>query len=83
MIIQLKKIVVKKIIPEKLSLGDLEYYEKKVLRHEILHAYLFESGLRENSNEINSWAMNEEMIDWFALQFPKILKTYKELGVEE
>ena len=42
----------------------------KVKRHEIIHAFLFESGLAENS----SWAQNEEMVDFFAIQFPKLLK---------
>lgn len=41
----------------------------KVKRHEIIHAFLFESGLAENS----TWAQNEEMVDFFAIQFPKLL----------
>lgn len=57
-----------------------EYQQKEVLRHEILHAFLYESGLDEQSNS-ESWATNEEMIDWFAIQSPKIIKTYKELGI--
>ena len=28
---------------------------------------------------IDNWAKNEEMVDWFALQLPKIIKVYKEL----
>lgn len=55
----------------------LEEFEKKVLRHEIIHAYLGESGLRSNSD----WAENEEMVDWFAIQAPKIFKTFTELGI--
>jgi len=27
-----------------------------------------------------AWARNEEMIDWFALQGPKILKAWQEAG---
>lgn len=46
---------------------------KKSKRHEIIHAFLFESGLAENS----SWAQNEEMVDFFAIQFPKLLETFK------
>lgn len=56
---------------------NVEELEKKVLRHEIIHAYLGESGLRSSSE----WAENEEMIDWFAIQLPKILKTFSELGI--
>lgn len=49
-----------------------------VLRHEITHAFLFESGLAQNTNGVESWAMNEEMVDWLAIQFPKLLKAFKE-----
>ena len=49
--------------------GKLELQEKKNLRHEIVHAFLFESGLAENSE----WAYNEEMVDWIAKQGPKII----------
>ena len=55
-----------------------------ILRHEILHSFLYESGLDANSFELNdgdAWALNEEMVDWFAIQSPKIFKVYKEVGV--
>ena len=51
----------------------------KILRHEIIHAFLFESGLDCNSNRSFNWATNEEMVDWFALQSPKIYEIYQEL----
>lgn len=51
---------------------------KETLRHEIVHAFLNESGLAANSNETDAWARNEEMVDWFALQGPKIYKAWKE-----
>lgn len=63
------------------SCKNLIDFKNKVLRHEILHAFLYESGLRENSFGSSSWAENEEMIDWFAIQFSKILKVYKELNI--
>lgn len=47
---------------------------RKNKRHEIIHAFLFESGLAENS----SWAQNEEMVDFFAIQFPKLLKAFQQ-----
>lgn len=53
--------------------------QKRVLRHEILHAFLMESGLDANANAVENWATNEEMVDWFAIQSPKIFKVYKEL----
>lgn len=47
--------------------GDLACYQRKVIRHELTHALLFESGL-----SVNSWAENEEVVDWIAIQFPKL-----------
>ncbi len=48
-------------------------YMKRVARHEITHAFMFESGLAYDSSEHQgAWAMNEEMIDWFARQITKI-----------
>ena len=53
------------------------------LRHEIVHAFLAESGLYRSSNEYKGpWPMNEEMVDWFAVQSPKIFRAYQELGIE-
>ena len=51
------------------------------VRHEVIHAYLMESGLAGSANPVNCWALNEEMVDWFAMQIPKLLKTFRELGV--
>lgn len=53
--------------------GDLKKYRRQVIRHEIIHAFLFESGL-----DVNSWACNEELVDWIAIQFPKIAKAVAE-----
>ena len=55
-------------------------FEQSTLRHEIIHAFLFESGLWGSSGEVSSWATNEEMVDWLALQFPKILKAFLQTG---
>lgn len=63
------------------SCKNLIDFKNKVMRHEILHAFLYESGLRENSNSTVAWAENEEMIDWFAIQIPKIVEVYKELNI--
>lgn len=51
--------------------------QKKALRHELVHAFLFESGLGFNCD----WAMNEEMIDWIAIQFPKMAKAMEMVDV--
>lgn len=52
---------------------NLPEYKKAVKRHELIHAFLHESGL-----DICSWAENEEMVDWIAIQFPKMLKAFIE-----
>lgn len=49
-----------------------EKYKKKVARHEIVHAFFSESGLDTNYSE------DELLVDWIALQFPKMLKVMKE-----
>lgn len=63
------------------SKTDLGEYRRKVLRHELVHAFLYESGLDINTNLVAEWASNEEMVDWFAIQGPKIFKAYSELGI--
>lgn len=60
------------------TLGDMDFYMKKVIRHEIVHAFLFESGLSESACGCDSWARNEEMVDWMARQGPKIYKAWQE-----
>ena len=62
-------------------LEKIELVKQKVLRHEILHTFLFESGLDCNSNRSYNWADNEEMVDWFAIQSPKIFDVYKKLEI--
>ena len=57
--------------------------QKHILRHELIHAFLFESGLDTNSGESIAWATNEEMIDWMAIQIPKIMSIYDETIKEE
>lgn len=51
------------------------------LRHEIIHAYLDESGLGSCSLPAEAWAVNEEMVDYFATMMPKIYKTFEELDL--
>jgi len=53
--------------------------QKNFLRHEIVHAFFNESGLRDNCAIPQfSWACNEEMVDWIASQGPKIYKAWQE-----
>lgn len=81
-----KLIVVADMSEEKYFVGmdekAQEIYRKKTLRHEIMHAFLSESGLSDNSNRFDgAWAKNEEMVDWLAIQAPKIYKTFRKLNI--
>lgn len=44
---------------------------KEVLRHELIHAFLSESGLDDYSSD-------EKLVEWLAIQFPKMLQAFKE-----
>ena len=58
---------------EPMSMADLEAYKRKCMRHEITHAFLYESGFSINSVTLDgSRATNEEMVDWMAIQGPKL-----------
>lgn len=78
-----KEICIRKDIDKetKNSCKNLIDFKNKVIRHEIIHAFLYESGLRENSFRSYSWAENEEMIDWFAIQSPKLFEIYRQLNI--
>lgn len=57
--------------------GDLDSakaFMEKVIRHELIHAFMFESGFGE-CMEHNACGQEETVIDWFAFQMPKIMKT--------
>ena len=56
-------------------------YQKVVARHEIEHAFLYQSGLSCNSGKWDTgWALNEEMVDWHAIQLPKIVAACRKVG---
>lgn len=81
-----KLIVVADMSEEKYFVGmdekAQETYRKKTLRHEIMHAFLNESGLSDSSNRFDgAWAKNEEMVDWLAIQAPKIFSTFKKMNI--
>lgn len=74
------EIILEVIEPEPGSVADLEEYRKHRLRHELTHAFLYESGLAGCSGGTDCWARNEEMVDWFACQSPKLFKAFEEAG---
>lgn len=64
---------------DKQLVKNLPKYGRKVIRHELVHAFIEESGLAE----CNDWARSEELVDWIAKQFPKMMKCFIEAGVAE
>ena len=48
-----------------------------MLRHEIVHAFMFESGLAENWEHKNI-GQEETVVDWFAIQGLKIYNAWKQ-----
>ena len=61
------------------DLDDWDAYQRKVTRHEVIHAFLIESGLHSSLRAENGH--DEQTIDWMAIQFPKICRVFVELEV--
>ena len=53
------------------SYAKFEEYEKKVLRHEIIHAFFHEAGLTD-------YCEDEILVDWLAFQIPKMVKVFQD-----
>ena len=70
----IKRIVINDIKAETGSESDAATVKKRMLRHEITHAFMFESGLDINSE----WGTDETLVDWIAIQFPKKRKAFEE-----
>lgn len=76
-----RDIFIKRCNDKDMTAAGRERCDRDTLRHEIIHAYLSESGLSANASHCYGyWAENEEMVDWFAIQSPKIYQTFKEVG---
>lgn len=57
------------------NLDNPEVYINKVIRHELVHAFLFESGLTE-CWEHKRTGHEETTIDWIASMFPKLVLAF-------
>lgn len=70
-----KEIIIRKIddflCPDD-SVEEKEKRQNEVLRHEIIHAFFSEAGL-------DDYSANEQLVNWLAIQLPKIKKTCEEL----
>lgn len=74
-----KSIVIDKTDYEKIP--DNKAHRKAVLRHEIVHAFLYESGLDSCSHSSKNWSIDEEIVDWIAIQTSKIYNVWKQLDI--
>ena len=75
-----KKIIIRKIPKDDPNAYEnIDAFRERVIRHEIIHAFFAESGLIGNCD----YATNEELIDWIAIQFPKISKVFRQMESEE
>lgn len=62
------------------NVGNFEELQKSVLRHEIIHAFLFESGLGASWHHPIVFGHDETTVDWFAKQHMRIHKAFEEVG---
>lgn len=76
-----KKIVIK--LDNNFDVGDFNWLQRRSMRHEIIHAFMAESGLQSNWQHQEQWGHDETTVDWFAIQYPKISKVFKEMRIEE
>lgn len=68
-----KEIILNPIVADADSFNNLYEYANKTVRHELIHAFLFESGLWKYSKD-------EVLVDMLAIQMPKMVKAMQEAG---
>lgn len=61
------------VVRDDVDMQGYEKYVEKVVRHELVHAYLYESGLHDYSTD-------ETLVDWLAIQIPKMAETFNGTG---
>lgn len=66
-------VIVDGYTPDIDNVCNLSVYDNNVLRHEMIHAFLYESGLR-------NYSADETLVDWFAVQFTKMLVAFENAG---
>ena len=63
------------------DIGCFKWLQKRSLRHEIIHAFMAESGLQNNWQHIEQFGHDETTVDWFAIQSPKIFEVFQKLDL--
>ena len=62
---------------------DSRRAQNNTLRHELIHAFMFECGLAFNCEHATRMGHDETTVDWFAIMWPKIHKVFVDLQCEE
>lgn len=63
------------------EVGNFEWLQKKPLRHELIHAFMAESGLQANWEHVQKFGHDETTVDWITIQSPKMFKIFQELDI--
>lgn len=66
------RLIVVGTMPEDTTLDYPYTFMRKILRHEVIHAMMFESGLMDNWEHRDG--QDEAVVDWIAIQLPKLWK---------
>lgn len=64
---------VESMLERKDSVAVKQKRYNEVLRHEIIHAFLSESGM-------DDWSRDEVLVNYLAMQFPKLVELFNEQG---
>ena len=51
---------------------------KRILRHELTHAFIYECGLSGNGFDKEQWPISESLTEFIALQFDKLSNLFNE-----
>lgn len=63
------------------GVGNMKELQKISLRHEVIHAFMFESGLGFSWQHPEEFGHDETTVDWFARMYDKIKEVFEELGI--
>ena len=63
-------------IPKPTNSEDFHLFKKQVLRHEIIHAFFHESGQTD-------YCEDEKLVEFLAIQIPKMFKVFEKLEILE
>ena len=56
------------------SFKDYAAIQRKIMRHEIVHAFFLESGLG------HTYGNDEALVDWIAVMVPKMVRAFEAAG---